>query len=77
MENAILFAIGVKIVFGFILGGVAVLIYNIARKRKVSQTESKAMAVFFSFFVYGFAVIETIFCFLYFVDTISNRNIKT
>lgn len=75
MENAILFAIGVKIVIGFILGGVAVLIYNIARKRKVSQTESKAMAVFFSFFVYGFAVIETIFAFC--ILFISNRNIKT
>lgn len=28
MENEILFTIGVKIVFGFMLGGVAVLIYN-------------------------------------------------
>jgi len=33
------------------------------------------MAVFFSFFVYGFAVIETIFAFC--ILFISNRNIKT
>lgn len=63
MENEILFTIVVKIVIGFILGGVAVLIYNIVRKRRASQTESKEMAVFFSFFLYGFALIETIVAF--------------
>lgn len=66
MENEILFTIVVKIVFGFMLGGAAVLIYNIVRKRRASQTESKEMAVFFSFFLYGVAVVETIvaFCIL-------------
>lgn len=38
MENEILFTIGVKIVFGFMLGGVAVLIYIIVRKIRASQT---------------------------------------
>ena len=80
MENEILFTIGVKIVFGFMLGGLAVLIYNIVRKRRASQTESKAMAVFFSFFLYGFAVFETIvaFCILLipFLIEISKHSFK-
>lgn len=38
MENEILFTIGVKIVFGFILGCAAVLIYIIVRKIRASQT---------------------------------------
>lgn len=50
MENEILFTIGVKIVFGFMLGGVAVLIYNIVRKRRASQTESKSSGCIFFIF---------------------------
>lgn len=38
MENEILFTIVVKIVIGFMLGGVAVLIYIIVRKIRASQT---------------------------------------
>ncbi|MGP1528479.1 MAG: hypothetical protein ACTTIV_06525 [Campylobacter sp.] len=80
MENEILFTIVVKIVFGFMLGGAAVLIYNIVRKRRASQTESKEMAVFFSFFLYGVAVVETIvaFCILLipFLIEISKHSFK-
>ena len=56
----------VKFILGLIVGGIALGIYNLLRKKFFPDSD-RAVSVFLSFFIYGFAFLETIvtLCFMW------------